>query len=292
MTKELDNSEKKDEAINTIDIGKEDEEMEKSIYTYVLTILNGDHFISLKLINEPFGETMGETLLRFFSRQIINANEILNRNYYIHFNINDINPDNLLNNNNLFKKFLKFSLLSKIKEMTIGIPGCTQGYLTLEFYINPNESIDNKMKQNYYDLGSTLFFLKNGYKLLSYKKSDNPIQKLDIFQRNKSFIYKDSTGNQNFIDYLCSLISPNPKDKLFFEDIYTNKWLNEDAEKTEEIVSGFENENDEEKLIMELQKRDYLIKKENETKNGRDKNPDRHCKFRFKKKSHLKKIKK
>lgn len=286
MEKQSNINEIKDEEINTIDVEEEDEEKEKLTYTNILTILNDDNFNLQKIIKKYFAEVMGETLLRFLFRQIIKANEILDRQYYIHFNISDINPDNLLINNNLVKKLLEYSLLSKIKEKKIGIPG---GYLTLEFYIDPNESTDKTMKQNYFVLGSTLFFLKYNTKLLNYKKSDdkkdNALQKLDILLRQKSYIKSNVlTEDKNFIDFLCSLFSFNPKVRPSFGEIYTNKWLNEDIETIEEIVSGFENENNEEKLIMELQKRDYLIKKENETKNESNKRSGRHCKFRYKKK--------
>ena len=47
----------------------------------------------LKLIYHPFLEPSGDFLMRFYSRQIINALEILNRGDFVHF---DLKPENLL----------------------------------------------------------------------------------------------------------------------------------------------------------------------------------------------------
>ena len=264
----------------------------------------------LKLINEPFDEAAGNNLLRFYSKQIISALEILDRNYYIHF---DLKPENLLITINLVLKLTDFSLLKKVqdKDNNIKIPGGTPGYLSPEYYIERNVSPEDARKQDYFALGSTLFFLKYGFDLLKYKKSEDKIiianQIIDSLQKNISYIKSQKITDKDFVDFLCSLISYRPKDRPSFEQIYRNKWLNKDSDKLEEILYGFEN--DEDKLIMELQKNDYLIKKEKdlninqnyekdnqnnlnqeekekikislENKKKNDNNP---CRFRFKKK--------
>ena len=61
-----------------------------------------------------------------------------------------------------------------------------------------------------------------------------------------------------------------------FGKIYKNKWLNRNKEIIEDIVHT--NENDEEKIIMELQKSDYLINKQ------KDLNPKKAKKYILKKK--------
>ncbi len=40
----------------------------------------------IKLIYNPFNEVVGDNLLRFYSKQIINALENINRSNYVHFN--------------------------------------------------------------------------------------------------------------------------------------------------------------------------------------------------------------
>ena len=264
----------------------------------------------LKLINEPFDEAAGDNLLRFYSKQIISALEILDRNYYIHF---DLKPENLLITINLVLKLTDFSLLKKVqdKDNNIKIPGGTPGYLSPEYYIERNVSPEDARKQDYFALGSTLFFLKYGFDLLKYKKSEDKIiianQIIDSLQKNISYIKSQKITDKDFVDFLCSLISYRPKDRPSFEQIYRNKWLNKDSDKLEEILYGFEN--DEDKLIMELQKNDYLIKKEKDLninqnyekdnqKNlnqeekekikisleNKKKNDNYPCRFRFKKK--------
>ena len=264
----------------------------------------------LKLINEPFDEAAGDNLLRFYSKQIISALEILDRNYYIHF---DLKPENLLITINLVLKLTDFSLLKKVqdKDNNIKIPGGTPGYLSPEYYIERNVSPEDARKQDYFALGSTLFFLKYGFDLLKYKKSEDKIiianQIIDSLQKNISYIKSQKITDKDFVDFLCSLISYRPKDRPSFEQIYRNKWLNKDSDKLEEILYGFEN--DEDKLIMELQKNDYLIKKEKDLNinqnyekdnqnnlnqeekekikislKNKKKNDNNPCRFRFKKK--------
>ena len=232
----------------------------------------------LKLIFNPFNEAAGDNLLRFYSKQIVNALEILNRGRYVHF---DLKPENLLISISLIVKLSDFSLLKKINdEDMIKIPGGTNGYLTPEYY-NKGEKISGSKarKQDYFALGATLFFLKFGRQMLKYKKSeDNTSIALSIIEKlqyEKSFIRSSNFADQDFIDFICSLISISPDDRPDFESIYRNKWLNKNSDELHKIFWGFEY--DEEKLIMELQKNDYLIEKEKQI----NKTP---CRFKFKKK--------
>ena len=265
-------------------------------------------FNLLKLINKPFDEIVGDCLLRFYSRQIISALEILDRSYYVHF---DLKPENLLVNLNLIVKLSDFSILKKVKDgKEVRIPGGTPGYISPEFYIDRNVSSEEARKQDYFALGSTLFYLKFGKELLKYKKSEDKIiianQIVNLLQKNMAYIKSHKLINHDFIDFLCSLIAYKPKDRPSFEQIYRNKWLNKDADKIDEIFVGFQN--DEEKLIMELQKKDYLITKEKDLnneienqnlnneedlrnsfilKNNKKKNYEGPCRFRFKKKNKM-----
>ena len=71
------------------------------------------------------------------------------------------------------------------------------------------------------------------------------------------------------------LIGFKPNDRPNFDQIYRNKWLNKNVEQLHQIFWAFEY--DEEKLIMELQKNDFIIENEKII----NKKP---CRFRFKKK--------
>ena len=223
----------------------------------------------LKLIFDPFDEPSGDCLLRFYSRQIINALEALDRNYYIHY---DIKPENLLITINLIIKLSDFSLLRKVQDGNTKVPGGTQGFLSPEYYIDRNMPCEDARKQDYFALGSTLFFLKYGTQMLKYKKSDsgeiNNFSVIDLIQKNMAFIKSGKMTDKDFIDFLCSLIQYRPKDRPSFEEIYRNKWLNKDVEYINNTFNAFEN--DEEKLIMELQKKDFLIKKEKESNGNKN----------------------
>ena len=260
------------------------------------------HHNLLKLIYFPFDEPSGDCLLRFYARQIISALETLDRNYFVHY---DIKPENLLISVNLIVKLSDFSLLTKIENGTTKIPGGTQGYLSPEYYIERNVDSEDARKQDYFALGSTLFFLKYGQQMLKYKKSDtniiNSFYILDTIQKQISFIESQQNTDKDFIEFLCSLINYRPKDRPSFEEIYRNKWLNRDVDYINNIFYTYEN--DEEKLIMELQKKDFLIQKEkefkndifgvedlkNENNNSFDKSKEKEiqrkqCRYRFKKK--------
>ena len=231
----------------------------------------------LKLIFNPFNETSGDNLLRFYSKQIVNALEILERSNYVHF---DLKPENFLISISLIIKLSDFSLLKKIKDGEFTkIPGGTSGYMGLEYY-NKKEKIlgEEARKQDYFSFGATLFFLKYGRHMLKYKKGEtNDVTIMAILNGLEKEISEIRSGkftDQDFIDFLLALIGYTPSDRPNFEQIYRNKWLNKNLEELNQIFWGFEY--DEEKLIMELQKNDYII----EQQNSINKKPQR---FKFKK---------
>ena len=129
-------------------------------------------------------------------------------------------------------------------------------------------------------MGSTLFYIKYGEHLLKYKKDDDSIINndtvMELLFRKHEFIKSRQPTDQEFIDFIISLIHYDINDRADFEKIYRNKWLNRNKEIIEDIVHT--NENDEEKIIMELQKSDYLINKQKDLNNQKAK------KFKYKKK--------
>lgn len=231
----------------------------------------------LKLIYNPFNEMAGDSLVRFYTKQIITALEILNRGNYVHF---DLKPENLLITISLIVKLSDFGLLKKVEDNdSLKIPGGTSGYVTLEYY-KRGEKVSGEVarKQDYFALGATIFYLKYGRQMIKYKKNDNDdnsvLAILSGLDKEISKIRSETFTDQDFIDLLVKLTGYKPEDRPNFEEIYRNKWLNKDLDRIHEIFWGFEF--DEEKLIMELQKNDYLIKKEDKI----NKKPSR---FRFKK---------
>ena len=237
--------------------------MEKAILRDMKKFITYFHLFNLlKLIYiNPFDEKVGNNLLRFFVKQIIFGLAILDNSQYAHF---DIKPENLLITNKLIIKISDFGLLRKVNE-NITLPGGTFGYLTPEYYESKTVSREVATKQDYFAFGSSLFFLKYGKLLIEYNKYEeerimNSDRIKDLIQRNIYNIKGKKASDRDFIKFESDLIHCNPEYRPTFEEIYRNKWINKDNEELSRVIKCFENE--EEKLIMELQKSDYLIKKE------------------------------
>ena len=229
----------------------------------------------LKLIFEkPFDESAGNFLLRFYARQVISGYDIFDRNDFGHFDI-----ENLLVTINLVIKLSDFSLLKPLND-NMKLPGGTQGFMSPESYIEKYFSKENAKKQDYFALGSCLFVLKYGIQMLKFKKYDDKTmcadRIIDLLQRIIMFIKTKKESDKDFKDFLISLIQYKPQHRPSFEQIVRNKWLNKDSEELNHTILAFGS--DEEKLIMELQKKDFLIKVEKKIKRSKVKQ----SKFTFK----------
>ena len=220
----------------------------------------------LKIIYNSFDETVGDNLLRFYTKQIVDALEFLHRNNFVHF---DLKPDNLLLTSNLTIKLSDFSLLTKISEnKKMKIPGGTLGYLSREYYDKNFMTKKDLEKQDYFSLGATLYFLKFGEKMLNYEKYEDPLISKDrlteLLHNKKEHIKSTLCNNKDFTKFLLGLIQYDTNERPEFEQIYRDKWLNRNLNLIKFIMVI--NDNDEEKLLMELQKSDFLKMKEIERK--------------------------
>ena len=261
--------------------------MEKAVLKDIGTLIS---FLNernlLKLIYNPFNNSYENNLLRFFARQIIIGLETLDRNEFVHF---DIKPENLLVTSGLILKISDFSFLKNLRndEGKFKIPGGTHGYVSPEYYKREKIDGNEAKKQDYFALGATLYFIKFYHRLLKYKKYDddkmNQTRVIDLLQRNISLIRSDLLLEKDFIEFICSLISYSPQHRPTFEEIYRNKWLYKNKNLISDINHTF-TEGDEDKLLRELLKSDFLIVKKNEYKNRNI------PKFKFLRKKKLKKI--
>ena len=68
---------------------------------------------------------------------------------------------------------------------------------------------------------------------------------------------------------MINLVQYKPDYRPTFEQIYRNKWENKNIEELGLTAMAFEN--DEEKLIMELKKKDFLVKKERKVNKNKSK---------------------
>ena len=233
---------------------------------------------------------------------LINALYLFKQYNYIH---NDIKPQNILVTFNFKLKLTYFTLLTKIKDKETTIPGGTTGYLPPEYY--KNSQVDSKVarKQDYFALGSTLYFLKYGEQMLKYNDKNEKIviadEIVELLEKQRDNIKSGKLFDREFINFLCSLIEYRPEDRPCFEEIYRNTWLNKNSKQIKNIYSV--NLGEEEKMIVEFQKSDFLIQiekeiekdlnleneiisKENKNvkKDANKKKKNNLCRFRFKKK--------
>ena len=245
--------------------------------TYILYIMEKAYLKDLKtlikfmfesssLINKAFNETIGDNLLKFFVKQIIDSLELLNRNNYLHF---DIKPENILNNLEINLKLSDFGLLRDTSNIdSMRIPGGTPGYLSPEYYHHQKLSVDRAKKQDIFALGATIYYLKYGQKMLKINKEESDREKLEniIFslQRKITYIQSNKICDRDFVNFLCSMIQIYPDDRPSFEQIYRNIWLNKNSEYIKKLFEG--HKDDERKLMIELKKSDFLVEKKIERK--------------------------
>ena len=227
----------------------------------------------LKLIFlSPF-DLMGNNLLRFFFKQIVEGLEVLDRENYVHF---DIKPNNILIFVDMIVKLSDFDLLKNTKSILnqnnkLKIPGGTSGFLSIDYYKDKDHMIfeNEASKQDFFALGVTLFFMKYGKNMIKAYRNDQIDKEVDNLiiadylvdeiQNAMNEIKTTKLSEKEFNDFLISLIQFNAKDRCNFEEIYRNEWLNKNWEELLEIFEA--NIADEEKLVLELDKSDYLIKR-------------------------------
>ena len=247
-----------------------------------------------RIFREPFVEKFGDNLTRFFTKQIISALKTFNQGNMVHFDIKPLNILLFQNLEIKLIDFDFLRRLDDESEPKI-IPGGTPEYVTPEYFYKSSKYMedDELRTQDYFALGATIFFLKYGKYMLNYttfKKKfvdDNIIEgsKDEKESRKKklmkervkykkvaneltgdmlvycldnaiNFIKKQKYQDKNFDEFLCSLIQFKPKDRINFEKIMRNKWLNKnlkEIEKIEKVGAG-----DESNLLLELQKSDFI----------------------------------
>ena len=216
------------------------------------------------IFKEPFENDVGDNLIRYFTLQLVNAIKTLYQGDLVHF---DIKPDNILMFLGLETKLIDFTFLRKLDpKIPQRIPGGTPGYLTPEYFNNSGELLDNDSlrKQDYFALGATLYNLKYGkkfidnYKDLKYSNNNyNLYNSINYIQRAMNTIRSQPFQDKEFDDFLCNLVQYVPEERPDFENIIRNKWLNRNAKEIKKIVdlNGF----DEENLLLELRKSDFIF---------------------------------
>ena len=258
----------------------------KSLNYFINSLSNNNYF---NLIFETPFEIIGNNLMRYFIFQLVQGLEILNRNNFCHF---DIKPENILIFINFVLKWTDFGLLRDLKTIKsdeICVPGGTEGYFSPEYYSNNyNIDISQAIKHDFFALGATIYFMKYNKKMLKYfRDGDNIINSniiIELLERIKDELNSEKSFEKEFIDFLCSLIQYDAKERPDFDKLYRNKWLNKYKK---ELTNIFEvNVNEENKILMELDKSEFLINKRKylDEKLEKEKKNYRKNKFIFKEK--------
>ena len=283
----------------------------KRYYYYVMepsfigSLSNFNNYLEANLIfKEAFIEKLGDNLMRFMVLQLVNAFRTFYQGNLVHF---DIKTDNILIFKGLELKIIDFSFLRKLESNEKKrIPGGTFGYITPEyFYKNYAFDDESLRKQDYFALGMTIFNLKYAHlkKNIGKKQKNDNINSsiisefIDIAQNTiESQKYQD----KDFSEFLINLIQFKPKERLDFESIKRNKWLNKNKQIIRKILNI--NLTDEDNILIELQKSDFLInnvkyyrkenfdKRYNNEKENKNYKQIRKGKFKFYKKSIIIKI--
>ena len=239
------------------------------------------------IFKNPFLNKFGDNLIRLFCKQIITALKTFYEGNLVHF---DIKPDNILIFKGLELKLIDFSFLTKlIHTKKQQIIGGTPGYFSPEFFIRKDFTDEILQKQDYFALGITIYNLLfdkpaiTGYQkekdlinktnLNEEEKKENERRKeinekikeknyniiIDCIQRAMNNIKSQKYLDKNFIEFLCNLIQYNPNERLDFEKIIRNKWLNKNTDEINKIINI--NISDEDNMLLELQKSDFLVTK-------------------------------
>ena len=251
---------------------------DQNYYFYVMELssigsLSDFHkYLDKKLIfKDPFIEKIGDNLMRFFAIQMVNGLRTLFEGNLVHF---DIKPANVLIFKGLECKLIDFSLLRKLCPKKLEcVPGGTLGYVSPEYLKREGKMNDEiYKKQDYFAIGLTLFYLKYGEHAVTgfLRDKNNNMNEtvkndldylnykitLDCLLRAKNKIESQPFQDAEFNEFLLNLIQLDPDARLDFEKIIRNNWLNKNKKEIEKIRNI--NISDEDNILIELQKSDFL----------------------------------
>ena len=282
------------------------EESLANLYFLNRTLHNDEGYLLLKILNNPFKNIVGENLLKFLIRQIINLYEFIDRNNFCITNLSlkkfYVSKKDFSIRLYNFKDFLNFDDQENQIEKKSGKKNSS-----LNNKINNiEENFELQRKENYLQIGRCIFDLIFGNSFFRDENENTELfnsKKVDLVLR---YIKKIKAKNldENLKNLLIELIDFDLKYRPNIEEIYRNKWIYQDYQIVSDIISNFEK--DIIKIISEFAKHDYLkklescnqnikIKNKNNKKNNNENNNinnkiDKKCKiiktgrFTFKKK--------
>ena len=227
-----------------------------------LNIYFHEHNLLKLIYSNCFDEEISDSILRFFSMQIINGLETIHSLNLVHF---DIKLENILIMNNLILKISDFSILKKVDDNinTLKIPGGTPNYVSPEYFLDMRVNSIMAKKQDYFALGCSLFLLKYGNPVSRYRDEETKDYKYDLvvssLERIVNYLKSQKLSDEDFNNFLINLLQDNVEKRSNMEQIIRSKWLRKNLVDIDKIVNDYDNDN--EKFLTELQKQDFIMKK-------------------------------
>ena len=233
------------------------EESLSNLYFLNKTFHN-DGFTLLKIINKPFNSIIGENLLRYFAKQIINLFEFIDRNnlYFEDLSLKHF----FVSKKDFLIRLYNFKNIINLDDRERSADKATTKNPSLTK--NKIEELELIKKKYYFKIGICICDL-----IFDDSNCDNTNESQEIKEDKETelrmrYIKKIKATNfdDNLKDLLIKLICFDTKFKPNIEEIYRNKWINKDSDLINEITANFEK--DIIKIISEFAKYDYLNKSE------------------------------
>ena len=224
--------------------------------------LHNDGFTLLKIINFPFMDIMGDNLLKYFTKQIINLLEFIDRNdlYFEDLSLKHF----FVSKKDFLLRLYNFKNIINLDDKTKSLDKIKTKKPSLIKNLNKEnfEEFELTKKKYYFQIGKCicdLLFNNSEYQNINESQELIKDKEIELLMR---YIKKIKAKNidDNLKDLLIKLIDFDPKFKPNIEEIYRNKWINQNSVLINEIVSNFEK--DIIKIISEFAKYDYLNKLE------------------------------
>lgn len=204
---------------------------------------------------------MGENLTKYYFNQIVSAMMFLKECNCAHF---DIKPDNFLIFGNEIKLSdfgLCYQLNKKDKQVQLRQAG-TFSYLPPEYFIrNSKINVEDVEKVDVFGLGCILFRMLN-YTFVIDKEEGDPVvyseKDIETKIRKSIQINHASKRSDNVKQFIDKMLEPNINKRASMNDVFNNDWRIEGKNRVN-LVEKI-NVDDNRKLLIELQKMDYLPK--------------------------------
>ena len=209
-------------------------------------------------------------LSKYFMSKVLKSLMYFKENNWLHL---DIKPDNYL----LFGNEIKLSdfTLSKFvdkskEEFNLPLMG-TSSYMAPEYYINKGViKSEDAEKVDVFALGCMLFKMLFNDRVIKCNKTKESYSCKDVIKdiyESERFI-NESDINEDIKVLLKKMLHPDIKQRATLMDVVSDKWINKGKESIQHVE--LLNEDDYTKMLIEVQKLDYLEKvKDNNNNNNK-----------------------